>query len=102
MKTSKPLAIVLVAGMAVLLSCQQKEYSPKPNILFILADDLGYHDLGCMGSQFYETPNIDRIGLEGMIFTDGHATCQVCSPSRASILSGQFPGRGRPSHSHTP
>ena len=65
----------------------------KPNVLFILADDLGYHDLSCMGSDFYETPNIDRIAREGMMFTEGYATCQVCSPSRASIMTGKFPAR---------
>ena len=65
----------------------------KPNVLFILADDLGYHDLSCMGSDFYETPNIDRIASDGMIFTGGYANCQVCSPSRASIMTGMFPAR---------
>ena len=65
----------------------------KPNILFILADDLGYSDLSCMGSEYYETPNIDRIAEQGTIFTNGYATCQVCSPSRASIMSGKFPAR---------
>lgn len=77
--------------MAV-VSCQPKEQR-NPNILFILADDLGYHDLSIMGSDYYETPNIDRIANEGMIFTNGYATCQVCSPSRASIMSGKFPAR---------
>lgn len=71
-----------------------KEVKEKPmNVLFILADDLGYHDLSCTGSQFYETPNIDRIAREGMWFTNGYAACQVCSPSRASIMTGQFPAR---------
>ncbi len=65
----------------------------KPNVLFILADDLGYRDLSCMGSGYYETPYIDRIACEGMVFTDGYANCQVCSPSRASIMSGKFPVR---------
>ncbi|HSH18979.1 MAG TPA: sulfatase-like hydrolase/transferase, partial [Draconibacterium sp.] len=75
-------------------ACQQKiEEKQKPNFLFILADDYGYHDLSISGSKFYETPNIDRIASEGMIFTDGYATCQVCSPSRASIMSGKFPAR---------
>ena len=69
------------------------EETQKPNVLFILADDYGYHDLSVMGSKYYETPNIDRIATEGMIFTDGYATCQVCSPSRASIMSGKFPAR---------
>lgn len=77
-----------------LSACQQKvEEKKKPNVLFILADDFGYHDLSIMGSKFYETPNIDRIAREGMIFTDGYANCQVCSPSRASIMTGKFPAR---------
>ena len=63
------------------------------NVLFILADDLGIHDLSCTGSSFYETPNIDRIANEGTIFSQGYATCQVCSPSRASIMSGKFTAR---------
>ena len=65
----------------------------KPNILFILADDLGYTDLSCMGSKYYETPNIDKIAKSGMVFTNGYAACQVCSPSRASIMTGKFPAR---------
>ena len=65
----------------------------KPNILFILADDFGYHDMGFSGSKYYETPNLDRLAGQSMVFTDGYATCQVCSPSRASIMSGKFPAR---------
>jgi arylsulfatase A-like enzyme len=65
----------------------------RPNILFILADDLGYTDLSCMGSKYYETPNIDQIAKTGMVFTNGYAACQVCSPSRASIMTGKFPAR---------
>ena len=65
----------------------------KPNIVFILADDLGWCDLGAGGSDFYESPNIDRIAAEGMQFTRGYAACQVCSPSRASILTGKYPPR---------
>jgi arylsulfatase A-like enzyme len=61
----------------------------RPNILFILSDDLGWNDLGAGGSTFYESPNIDRIAHEGMLFTQGYAACQVCSPSRASILTGK-------------
>ncbi|MCD6355235.1 MAG: sulfatase [Prolixibacteraceae bacterium] len=77
-----------------LISCRTKiEEKPKPNVLFIIADDYGYHDSGIMGSKYYETPNIDRIAHEGMIFTEGYATCQVCSPSRGSIMSGKFPAR---------
>jgi len=65
----------------------------RPNFLFILADDYGYFDTGISGSKFYETPSIDRIAREGMIFTDGYAACPVCSPSRASIMTGKFPAR---------
>lgn len=63
----------------------------RPNIVFILADDLGARDLSNEGSQFYESPNIDRIADMGMKFTRGYATCQVCSPSRSSIITGKYP-----------
>ena len=62
----------------------------KPNFLFIVADDLGNHDLSVMGSNYYETPNIDRIANEGFIFTNGYASASVCSPSRASLLTGFY------------
>jgi arylsulfatase A-like enzyme len=63
----------------------------KTNILFILIDDMGWRDLGCSGSTFYETPNIDRLAKEGMLFTDAYAACPVCSPTRASLLTGKYP-----------
>ncbi len=62
-----------------------------PNIVFILADDLGWKDLSNEGSTFYESPNIDRLADSGAKFTRGYAACQVCSPSRASILTGKYP-----------
>ena len=65
--------------------------SQKPNILFILADDLGWRDLSNEGSTYYESPHIDRIAAAGMKFQRGYAACQVCSPSRASILTGKYP-----------
>ena len=65
----------------------------QPNILFILMDDMGWRDLGCTGSAFYETPNIDRLAREGMMFTQGYAACPVCSPTRASLLTGKYPAR---------
>ncbi len=83
-------------ALMIFFSCGNRGNSSKnkkPNVLFILADDLGCHDLSVTGSDYYETPNIDRIANEGMIFTAGYATCQVCSPSRASIMSGKFPAR---------
>ena len=63
----------------------------KPNILFILIDDMGWKDISCYGSQFYETPNLDRLAKQGMLFTDAYAACPVCSPTRASILTGKYP-----------
>jgi len=85
--------VVLFLAIPILYSCTENQPQRKPNILLIVADDLGYHDLSCMGSKYYETPNIDQIAHEGMVFTDGYAACQVCSPSRASIMSGKFPAR---------
>lgn len=65
----------------------------RPNVVFILADDLGWRDLSVTGSDLYESPNIDRIATSGKQFRQGYATCQVCSPSRASIMTGQYPAR---------
>lgn len=65
----------------------------RPNIVFILADDLGWKDLGCYGSRFYETPNLDRLASQGMTFTRAYAACCVCSPTRASIMTGKYPAR---------
>lgn len=65
----------------------------RPNFLFLLVDDLGWADVGAFGSTFYETPNIDRLAATGMKFTQGYAACPVCSPTRASILTGRHPVR---------
>ena len=67
----------------------------KPNFVFFLIDDLGRQDLGCYGSTFYETPNIDRLAAQGMRFTNAYAACPVCSPTRASIMTGKYPARLR-------
>lgn len=67
--------------------------STKPNIVLILMDDLGWRDLSCYGSTFYETPNLDRLAREGMRFTNAYAACPVCSPTRASIMSGKYPAK---------
>jgi arylsulfatase A len=63
------------------------------NIVFILADDLGIRDLGCYGSDYYETPHLDRLAAKGMLFTDAYSAHAVCSPTRASILTGRYPHR---------
>ncbi|RMF44757.1 MAG: DUF4976 domain-containing protein [Planctomycetota bacterium] len=65
----------------------------RPNIVFILVDDLGKMDLGCEGSTFYETPNIDRLAARSVRFVNGYSACQVCSPSRAAIQTGKYPPR---------
>ncbi len=69
------------------------EPTARPNFVFILADDLGRNDLGCYGSSFYETPHLDQLAAKGMRFTDAYAACSVCSPTRASILTGKYPAR---------
>jgi arylsulfatase A-like enzyme len=71
----------------------EKEIKLKPNFLFILADDLGWPQLGCYGSRFYETPNLDALAGEGMKFTDAYSAGPVCSPTRASIMTGKYPAR---------
>jgi arylsulfatase A-like enzyme len=70
-----------------------KSENDKPNILFILVDDLGWADLSFNGSQFYETPNIDKLAASGMVFTDAYAASPICSPSRAAIVTGKYPAR---------
>jgi len=65
----------------------------RPNFVFLLADDLGWSDLGCYGSTFYETPNLDRLAASGVRFTQAYASAPVCSPTRASILNGKYPAR---------
>ncbi len=64
-----------------------------PNFLVLLVDDLGWTDLGCYGSDFYRTPNIDRLAASGVRFTHGYAACTVCSPTRAALMTGMYPGR---------
>ena len=68
-----------------------EEYRSVPNIVLILVDDMGWSDPVCYGNRFYETPNIDALARQGMRFADAYAACPVCSPTRASILSGKYP-----------
>jgi len=67
--------------------------STRPNFVFILADDLGWADVGCYGADLHETPNIDQLARQGMRFTDAYAAAPVCSPTRASIMTGKYPAR---------
>jgi arylsulfatase A-like enzyme len=76
----------------LLLICLSCNFQKKnPNVVLIVADDFGYTDLGCYGSSFYETPHLDRLAQEGIKFTNGYASCPVCSPTRASIQTGKYP-----------
>jgi arylsulfatase A-like enzyme len=88
---SKTLAFAAV--IFSLIACTTEQDKPLPNIVFFLVDDLGWRDVGCYGSSFYETPNIDALAKEGVRFTDAYAACHVCSPTRASILTGRYPAR---------
>ena len=86
-------AIGLMGGMGVLAEDSIRAEDVKLNFVFVLMDDMGWKDLGCCGSTFYETPNIDRLAAQGMRFTSAYAACPVCSPTRASILTGKYPAR---------
>lgn len=87
---SLPLALALLTATALPSIAAA---ASKPNFIFILIDDLGYSDLGCYGSKFYRTPNLDRMAAQGIKFTVAYAAGPVCSPTRASILTGRYPAR---------
>lgn len=98
------LAVVGFGGLCLPVGCnsdqQQSEAQndstntgERPNIVFILADDLGWKDIGVMGSNYYQTPNIDRLAAEGMLFTDAYANAPNCAPSRACLMSGKYTPR---------
>lgn len=89
----KTILVKLFAALAILMVSSVSAALPeKPNILMILVDDLGWSDLGCQGSTFYKTPNIDKLVAEGMRFTAAYAS-PSCSPTRASIMTGKSPAR---------
>ena len=67
----------------------------KPNVIVVLIDDMGWKDLSCQGSPLYETPHIDRLASSGMRFTNGYSACTVCSPTRAAMMTGEYPARLR-------
>lgn len=100
-KTNLDFTSILVAhlalgilGLAPSVSATSATKSSRPNIVFILADDLGYMDIGANNPKtFYETPNIDGLARTGMRFTAGYSACAVCSPTRASIMTGKYPPR---------
>ena len=93
MKTSKLIRTFILLFSFLSSAALASEKSRKPNIIFFLVDDLGWSDVGCYGSTFHETPNIDQLADEGIRFDNAYSTCHVCSPSRASILTGKYPAR---------
>ncbi len=116
---NKKTLIYATIGLGGLASCvdntkqttaEVDDDEKKMNVLIILADDIGWSDLGCYGNKFHETPNIDRLATEGLLFTNAYAACPVSSPTRASILTGKYPATlnitdwipGRQSHGPRP
>ena len=106
MRTSTANIFIIVCAAALLASCAEQTAHRPPNIVFFLVDDLGWRDVGSYGSSFYETPNIDSLANQGVRFTQAYAASHVCSPTRASIMTGKYPARlqmtdwlsGRPSY----
>ncbi|MBM3889565.1 MAG: arylsulfatase, partial [Verrucomicrobia bacterium] len=85
--------LVLVPALLCLLGSKLAADAGKPNIVLILADDLGYNDLTCQGATKFRTPGIDRIAKEGIRFTDAHTPASVCCPTRYGVLTGRYPWR---------
>ena len=85
--------IQLIVLLSFILTVPLSAREAKPNILFIMADDLGWMDLACQGNKLVETPNLDRLARQGMRFTDAYAAAPVCSPTRCAVLTGQAPAR---------
>jgi arylsulfatase A-like enzyme len=90
----RPLSLALaLALLTALAPATAAEPPPRPNVIVILADDLGWADLGCYGSTYHRTPHLDRLARDGLRFTDAYAACPVCSPTRAALLTGRYPAR---------
>lgn len=93
MKRNTSIWIAEAAALAVAPSLTAKPYKPvKPNIIYIMCDDMGYGDLGCYGQKYILTPHIDRMAREGMRFTQAYAGAPVSAPSRACMMTGQHSG----------
>jgi arylsulfatase A-like enzyme len=88
-----PIIKSLVLLFGTLTSCQHEAVQKKPNVVVILVDDMGWTDLACFGSDYYQTPNIDQLAKNGIRFTNSYSACTVCSPTRASVMTGKYPAR---------
>jgi len=85
--------LALIAALLTSGPAHAADPANHPNVVFILADDLGWADLGCYGSKYHKTPNLDRLAAGSVRFTHGYAACPVCSPTRAGIMTGRYPAR---------
>lgn len=94
-KKLKRLGVIFIASLCILTVNGENNNKNKPNIIYILADDLGYGDLSCYGQQKFSTPNIDKLASEGMLFTQHYSGSTVCAPSRSTLMTGLHTG-------HTP
>src|SRR5438874_5265948 len=85
---------LFIAASILALSISQLLAADRaPNVILILIDDMGWTDLSCYGSKFYETPNIDRLAASGMRLTHAYSDCTVCSPARSAVMTGKYPAR---------
>ena len=90
-----PLGLCLLCGLPTFNFCttHEKVTKSQPNVILFLVDDMGWRDVGFMGSRYYDTPNIDKLASQGMIFTNAYANAPNCAPSRACLMSGLYPSR---------
>ena len=84
--------VAVSCAAAITAGASGKHASTKPNVLYIMCDDMGYGDLGCYGQKLISTPNIDSLARQGMLFTQAYAGSPVSAPSRASLMTGQHSG----------
>ncbi len=110
MNNNNRMIILVLVSVLFAQGASDVHAKQRPNVIFFLVDDLGQRDVACYGSTFYETPCIDALAKEGVLFENAYSTCHVCSPSRASILTGKYPARtnltewlgGRPERAYEP
>jgi arylsulfatase A len=88
-----PSFVTWTSAVVLLFSARVADCSPPPNVILIVSDDFGWTDLACYGSDFYQSPNIDKLAADGMRFTSNYSACTVCSPTRAALMTGKYPAR---------
>jgi len=89
----KWLSGIIIILSLFLMACQSSYDKTSPNVIMILVDDMGWTDLTCYGSDYHQTPNIDQLAEEGILFTNSYSSCNVCSPTRAALITGKNPAR---------